>query len=154
MHQTDRIERYWAEFLRQTGRDASLRYATCFYFGFNEALAGELLQLVLEGKKRATCSSVRAFELEGDPLPKPGDMSVITNYAGEPRCIIQTTRVTVMPFREVTFDLAVREGEDENLESWRQGHIRAFTHDAKTLGFEFSEDMPVVFEDFTVVYPL
>lgn len=153
MHNSDQIEQYWAEFLRLTGRDASLRYATCFYFGFNKALAEELLQLVLEGKKRATCSSVRAFELEGDPLPKAGDMSVITNFAGEPRCVIETTQITMLSFCEVTFALAVREGEDETLESWRQAHIRAFTHDAQALGFEFSEDMPVVFEDFTVVYP-
>ena len=153
MQKTELIERYWAEFIRLTGRNASERYAYCFYFGFNKALAEELLQLVLEGKKRATCSSVRSFEIEGDPLPRSGDMSVITNYEGEPRCVIQTIRVTVLPFRDVNFELAVREGEDENLESWRQGHIRAFTQEGNSLGFEFSEDMPVVFEDFTVVYP-
>jgi uncharacterized protein YhfF len=153
MHSTGSIEKFWAEFLRLTGRDASHRYAYCFYFGWNEALAEELLALVLAGRKRATCSSARSFEIEGDPLPKAGDMSVVTNWAGEPKCVIETTRVRVLPFREVGFDMAVREGEDDTLESWRQGHIRAFTHDAQAMGFEFSEDMPVVFEDFTVIYP-
>lgn len=151
--QNNTIEQYWAEFIRFSGRDASQRYAYCFYFGYNEALASELLQLVVEGKKRATCSSVRSFEIEGDPLPKAGDMSVITDWAGEPRCVIQTTQVKVLPFREVDFDAAVREGEDETLESWRQGHTRAFTQEGQTLGYVFSEDMPVVFEDFIVVYP-
>ncbi len=148
-----KIEQYWAEFLRLTGRDASIQYAYCFYFGYNESLANELLALVLEGKKCATSSSVRSFEIEGDPLPKPGSMSIVTDWAGTPRCVIQTTQVTVLPFRDVSFDMAIREGEDESLESWRQGHIRAFTQEAQALGYAFSEDMQVIFEDFTVVYP-
>ena len=51
-----------------------------------------------------------------------------------------------------TYDIVKREGEDDNLESWRQGHIRFFTAEGKDLGYTFGEDMLVVFEDFEVVY--
>ena len=45
-----------------------------------------------------------------------------------------------------------QEGEDDSLESWREGHIRFFRNEGKELGYEFKEDMLVVFEDFEVVY--
>lgn len=146
------IDLFWRIFLEETGRDANTQYLECFHFDLNERSANELLALVLEGKKRATASSLYAFEAEGCEMPKPGSLSIVTDWDGEPHCVIETTAVTVLPFREITFSLCSREGEDDSLESWRRGHRRFFTEDGKALGYAFSEDMPVVFEDFEVVY--
>ena len=52
----------------------------------------------------------------------------------------------------MTIDICKREGEDDTLESWQQGHRHFFTEEGKAMGYEFSETMPVVFEDFEVVY--
>lgn len=145
-------EGFWAGFLRETGRDTDTRYFECFHFEMSEKWANELLRLVLIGQKRATASSLWAFEKEGGRLPGAGDLSIVTDWEGNPRCVIQTTAVTVMPFRDITFDICRREGEDDDLESWRRGHTRFFTEEGKELGYAFSEDMPVVFEDFEVVY--
>ncbi len=145
-------EEFWSEFLRKTGRDAATRYFECFHFELSEKWANELLRLVLIGQKRATASSLFAFEKESGRLPKAGDLSIVTDWEGNPRCVIETTAVTILPFREMTFDICSREGEDENLESWREGHTRFFTKEGEELGYAFSEDMPVVFEDFKVVY--
>ena len=57
-----------------------------------------------------------------------------------------------MPFRDMTFDVCKREGEDDTLESWQQGHRKFFAMEAAELGYEFNEDMPVLFEDFEVVW--
>ena len=146
------IESFWAEFLSKTGRDPDSRYLECFHFDLNEHSANSLLALVLAGKKRATASSLHAFAAEQMGLPKPGSLSIVTDWAGVPHCVIETTAVTILPFREVTFEICSREGEDDSLESWQRGHTRFFTEDGKALGYEFSEDMPVVFEDFAVVY--
>ncbi|MPM92276.1 hypothetical protein SDC9_139411 [bioreactor metagenome] len=85
-------------------------------------------------------------------MPKRGSLSIVTDWDGNPRCVIETTAVTILPFREFTFEICSREGEDDSLESWQRAHTRFFTEDGKALGYEFSEDMPVVFEDFEVVY--
>jgi len=66
--------------------------------------------------------------------------------------VIETKSVRILPFREVTFDLAGQEGEDEDLASWRAGHERFFTAEGAALGYQFSRDMPVAFETFEVVY--
>lgn len=148
----DVIEQFWQRFLQETGRDANTKYLESFYFGSNEKSANHLLQLVLAGKKKATCSSLAYFETIGEAVPKPGDFSIITDWSGKPFCVIQTREVVVMPFKEMTFDVCKREGEDENLESWQDNHIYFFTEEGKQYGYEFSWDMDVVFEDFEVVY--
>lgn len=147
------VAQFWQEFLAATGKPSDTPYFECFHFGHTEQLANALLALVLSGKKRATASSLYAFEGDADAAPRVGDYSIVTDWTGMPHCVIETTAVTILPFCEVTFDLCKREGEDDNLESWQDGHRRFFTADGAAVGYAFSEDMPVVFEDFTVVYP-
>ena len=146
------VEEFWTDFLRETGRNPDKHYLDSFHFDLNEKSANELLELVLSGKKRATASSLLAYEKERSNAPKVGDLSIVTDWDGVPRCVIETTAVTIYKFRDITFDICKREGEDECLETWREGHARYFTEDGRELGYEFSEDMPVLFEDFEVVY--
>lgn len=122
-----------------------------WHFELTEGAANYLLGLVLEGKKRATASSLWEYELEGEPLPKVGEMSIITYWDGTPGCVIRTTNVRIIPYRDMTFDIAKLEGEDDTLESWQKNHEAFFTEEGKKLGYTFSEDMPVIFEEFEVV---
>lgn len=149
----DAVGSFWKKFLADTGRSPDTACFDCFHFDLSEKAANVLLALVLAGKKRATSSSLYSFEKLGLPLPKPGDLSIVTDWKGCPRCVIETTAVAVLPFEDMTFEICGREGEDDDLESWRKGHMRFFTEEGRALGYEFCEDMPVVFEDFTVVYP-
>jgi len=148
------IEEFWQEFLHTTGKDPQTRYLESFHFDLNEKSANELLELVLIGKKRATASSMLAYEKENCRAPRVGDLSIVTDWDNNPRCVIETTAVTIYKFKEITFDICKREGEDECLETWQKGHAHYFTLDGKELGYEFSEDMPVLFEDFKVVYSI
>ena len=147
-----KIESFWSEFLEKKNLDKHTKYVEAFHFELNEKLANELLQLVLNGQKKATASSLLGYEIEQTILPKIGDYSMITDWEGNPKCVIETINVVVIPYKDITFDICKREGEDDTLESWRQGHERFFREEGKELGYEFSEDMPVVFEDFKVVY--
>lgn len=108
--------------------------------------------MVLSGKKQATASSLLSYEIEGCRIPQIGDYNIVTDWKGNPRCVIETTNVTILPFNQITFDICRREGEDDTLESWQKGHRNFFMEDGKKLGYEFSENMPVVFEDFKVVF--
>lgn len=148
----NQIEKFWQEFLRDTGRDPELRYEEAFHFDNSEKWANALLALVLEGKKKATATSLYYFEQKGLELPKAASLSVVTDWSGNPRCVIETTGVTVLPFRDMTFDICKREGEDDSLKSWQNNHVKFFTEDGHAEGYAFSWDMPVVFEDFVVVY--
>lgn len=146
------VDEFWGEFLLQAGKDKSTKYLEAFHFELTEKLANELLDLVLSGQKQATASSLLSYEISGNRQPQQGDYSIVTDWAGNPKCIIETVAITILPFKDITFDICKREGEDENLASWREGHIRFFTNEGNELGYTFSEDMLVLFEDFKVVY--
>lgn len=122
-----------------------------WHFELSEGPANYLLSLVLQGKKRATASSLWAYQIDGDPLPAEGGMSVLTDWGGTPACVVRTTAVHVLPYREITFDLARLEGEDDCLASWRKNHEQFFTEEGRQLGYVFSEEMPVIFEEFEIV---
>ncbi len=122
-----------------------------WHFDNNEKAANELLQLVLQGKKTATSSSYLVYEKENMPIPKVGDKSIVTYFDGREGCVIETTNVRLIPYNEMTYDIIKLEGEDDNLESWQQTHERFFKEDGLMSGYEFSEDMLVVFEEFKVI---
>lgn len=146
------VDEFWQDFLQQTNRGADTPYLEAFYFGSNEASAEGLLQLVLSGKKTATCSSRILYEKLGEEVPRPGSLSIVTDWAGVPYCVIETTNVLEMRFREMTYEICHREGEDADLASWRKNHIEFFSWEGAKFGYEFSEELPIVFEDFEVVY--
>lgn len=148
------IEQFWNVFLDNMGLYKQLRYYESFYFARTEHAANSLLTLVLQGKKQATCSSAHAYEQDGNSAPRVHDYSIVTDWLGNPQCIIQTIAITTLPFKDVTYERCNREGEDDTLESWQHNHRHFFMDEGKELGYQFSEDMLVLFEDFKVVYTI
>lgn len=122
-----------------------------WHFELTERACNYLLDLVLKGQKKATASSVIGYQIEGGEIPKEGNLSVITDWDGNPKCVIKTTRVRIIPYKDITHDIAKLEGEDDNLESWRKNHEKFFTEEGNELGYQFSEDMEVIFEEFEVI---
>src|SRR5262249_44031158 len=95
-----------------------------FAFGDSPELADELLALVLDGKKRATCWAV-AEGMKGAEIGKP---MVVRDGAGRPRAVLQTVELTQARFGEVDEQFAFDEGEgDRSLAFWRAAHQRYFT---------------------------
>lgn len=148
------IDIFWNRFLKETKRVETAKYLDVFHFELTEKWANELLRLVLIGQKKATSSSLWRYEIEAEKIPKIGDLSIVTDWEGVPRCVIETVDVTVISFSDITYDMCKREGEDDTLASWQSGHIRYFKEEGNELGYEFSDDMPVVFEDFKVIYQI
>lgn len=148
-----RLVAFWADFAAAHPAADSSRFYEAFFFGDSEALANELAALVLQGTKRATTGSVWSFEAEGRRVPAPGDLSIVTNWAGEPLCVIETRSVEILPFHQVSAEFAAAEGEgDGSLAFWMQGHRRYFERECTRAGRQFSEDMLVACEHFSVVY--
>lgn len=151
MHE-EKIEKYWNKFLTDTNRGKDTKYLDCFYFGRTEHVANELANLVLSGIKRATTSCLPRYKIDNDRLPEIGDLSIVTDWDGIPKCVIETTCVTILPFKDVTFDICKREGEDDNLKSWQNTHYAIYETDGKEAGYVFNWETSVVFEDFEMIY--
>ncbi len=148
-----RLESFWNEFAQSVGGVDDSRFYEAFYFGDSEEMANELAELVLVGTKRATAASVWSLEDEGKESPVPGDLSVVTDWSGEPLCVIETIDVEVVRFRDVTEEFAATEGEgDGSLAYWREAHRNYYLRECEGSGQEFSEEMLIACERFRVVY--
>lgn len=113
----------------------------------------KLAMLVTSGIKTATCSSLELMKLEGEPIPKPGDYSVILDSKGDAICVIRTTRVYVETFARVTREHAFKEGEgDRSLGYWRRVHWEFFSEELGAVGLAFGEDSELVCEEFELAY--
>ena len=146
------IKEYWNKFISDTGRDKRTSYYFCGHMGPTEEIANELVELIRSGRKRATTSCLLSYEAYNEPLPQEGSLSIVTDWNGTPKCVIETTAVTMLPFCEVTFDICKREGEDDVLETWQNTHSNIFAKEGRQAGYVFTWDTPVVFEDFKVIY--
>lgn len=119
-------------------------------FGDSPELADELLGLVLDGRKTAT-SGLRQEYVDGDePLPHVGELSIILDGDGWPRALVREREVRVVPFGEVTAEMAAMEGEgDGSLAAWRSGHRRFW----RRAGYQVDDASEVVWERFERLYP-
>lgn len=112
-----------------------------------------LAELVKQGIKTGTSSAYPLYEIEGEPLPEASGYSVILNSKDEAVCIIENTRVYVIPFCEVGTEHAYKEGEgDRSLSYWKEVHEKFFTECMQEAGLTFDESMKVVCEEFRLVY--
>lgn len=146
------IESYWNHFLMKQNQALDTRYLEAFYFGHDQQSAEHLLQLVLEGKKSATSSAEEEYILTNEREPQVGDYSIVTDFAGNPKCIIQTTEVIKLKFNEMTYDICRLEGEDLTLETWQEKHMEFFDAVGKIVGYAYHPEMMIIFEKFEVVH--
>lgn len=144
---------FWQGFAAGCAADPTPRFFEAFHFDDNEPGANELGALVVAGIKRATAGLVWSFEHAGQPLPSVGALSVVTDWAGRPLCVIETRRVDIVPFDAVTAEFAATEGEgDGSLAHWRRAHEAYFDRECTRIGRTPTPQMPVVCERFGVVY--
>ena len=117
--------------------------------------ADDLANLVVRSEKTATASAYELYKLENEPLPQAGTFDIILDSQDRAVCIIEITKVSVLPFNQVSADHAFKEGEgDKSLAYWQQVHQAFFTECLAEAGLEFSQETGVVLEEFRKVYPL
>lgn len=154
MHES--VLRMWYAYLARLGHapETLTPPRSFWHFCDNEQDADACAELVLRGKKTATAPSVWGLEARNEPLPEVGDLHVVTNWAGEAVCVIRTTSVEVVSFREVGPEHAAAEGEgDGSLAFWRRVHWDYYQRELEGTPFVAHEEMPVVCERFEVVHP-
>lgn len=114
-------------------------------FDSDKDLSDKLIGLILAGKKQATASSY----LSNEQIPKLGSYGVIRDFTGDPVCIIRYTRSEVVPFKEVGFEFAQKEGEGfKNIDDWRAEHHRIFESEPS-----FNESAPILCQHFELAFP-
>ena len=103
------------------------------------------------GKKTATSALLWGLELGGRKLPTVGDFGVVTNWEGDPLCIVEITEVEIKAFNDVDERFIFEYGEGErSLTWWRRAMWDYYSVVCKKIGREPTEDMPTMVEANTV----
>lgn len=148
-----KIEEFWQKFCAENPEINADEPYEVWFFHHRREPSKKLAELVLAGKKRATACLMENESDTGEG-GTVGGYSVVTDFDGNPQCVIQTTEVRRLPFCEVDAQFAFDEGEgDGSLEYWRAAHRRFFTECCRDLGIEFSESMPVCCKRFEKLFP-
>ncbi len=79
-------------------------------------------------------------------MPQVGRCDITLDWDGHPALVTETTDVTIRRFCDVDEDFALAEGENDNLDGWRNGHRRYFERNGG-----WTNDMKLVCERFRVV---
>jgi len=156
----DAVDAFWADARVRVNLNAMRVYTgpnvleairpPAWSFGGTPEQADVLLELVLSGRKTATASVLRDYEAEGEgeSPPSAGSLSIITDGAGQPRALICTTEVRIVPFDEVDEEHARLEGEgDLTLTHWREVHREFFASSGHV-----TPETEIVLERFRVVH--
>ena len=104
-----------------------------------------LVELVLQGKKTATTS------LDTINISRPGERSILTFENEKKACIIETKKVIITQFKNITPEMAFLEGEgNRTLDYYKKAHMDYF----KTINPNFNDETEVCFEIFEVIEDL
>ena len=147
------VETLWNDFLSKAANNKVKTIPVSFYFCDNENDANECAELVIKGIKQATAASLWWYEKNNLPLPKVGEQYIVTDWNGNAKAVIETTKIESTPFNKVTPEFAKTEGEgDKSLEYWKLVHQAYFTREMKPYNEKFDENMIIVCEYFKTIY--
>ncbi|GAA3581119.1 ASCH domain-containing protein [Snuella lapsa] len=143
----------WQGFIQNNPEYKNEPLPVACYFCDNQQDADTCAQLTVEGIKQATSTSLWWFETHKEPLPQIGDLYIITNWNGQAKAIIQTTKVEQVPFKDIALEYAYIEGEgDKSLDYWKKVHWDYYSRVMKAKGTKPTEDMIIVCEYFKTVW--
>jgi uncharacterized protein YhfF len=144
---------FWQRYLAATGHDPEPSFVAADAFGDSVELADDLIDLVVNGPKRATAGAVADYAADAEVLPQVGDRWIACDGSGRPRALIRVTDVRVGPLSSVDEAFAWDEGEgDRTRADWLRGHTQFFLRRFAALGLAFHDEIPVAFERFEVLY--
>lgn len=142
----------WEKFKQQAGLPEDTYLTAEISFEDTSINGAAKMALVLSGQKTAIFSSLATFSVDGEPMPVSGEYYALVDKNGNDVCILEMESVNIIPFCDVTWGMASKEGEDGSLEEWRSRMEEILSDEGEITGFDFRPDIKLVFQTFRVVY--
>jgi uncharacterized protein YhfF len=110
-------------------------------FGTPGTSRATLVDLVLNGNKRATAGLLSEYEMEVEPVEHVGELLAMVDNDGAHVGTLRVTRAEVLRFADVPDEFALAEAEgDLNASDFRASHLDYWTR----AGEQVDDDTPVV----------
>lgn len=145
-------DEFWQKFIEETGADSDSKCAGDLTFESAGFTNDAQIANILSGQRTAIFSTFASYSVDGEPLPVSGELYLVFDRGNNPRAVIEIESVNILPFNEITWGMAQKEGEDENLEQWRIRQQENLEEEGETVGFKFSPEIKIIFQTFRVLY--
>jgi uncharacterized protein YhfF len=123
-------------------------------FGNSAAISDVIVPLILSREKTGTFALESEFEHSPNEAPKVGDVYVVTHFGGDPALLYRVTEVERVPFSQISHAHVQVEGPNaRTVPVWRKIHWDYWGATLRAQGREPSEQMPVLFQRFEVIFP-
>ena len=121
----------------------------------NEYDANRLAELIVNGKKKASSNLYFWYKEANADLSKIGTKSIVTDFNGKARAIIEIKKVDTIPFNQIHKEYAELDmGTNiEPLKKWKKAHWDFFENALKQSGEKPTEEMLIVCEWFETIWP-
>jgi len=143
------IDEFWSRCRASLGRDDPGGPFRVRRIGNTPQLSNSLLGLITAGEKTGLFSNPDELQ----PRPAAGDIFIFTDCAGQPRCAVRLTESRVLRFADVgPAETACESPAARDPAAWRDIHGRHWRGICEAGGGTFSEEMPLLFQRFRLLY--
>jgi len=145
----------WNNFIKSHPEFKNDELPEAFAFHNNEADANRLANLIVSGQKKAGSNLYYWYQEANADLPKIGTKSIVTDFDGKARAIIEIKKVDTIPFNKISKSYAELDmgTKIEPLGKWKKAHWDFFETALKESGKKPTEDMLIVCEWFETIWP-
>lgn len=145
-------DEFWQKFITETGTDSDSKCAGDLTFESAGFTNDAQIANILSGRRTAIFSTFASYSVDCEPLPASGELYLVFDRGNNPRAVIEIESVNILPFSEITWGMAQKEGEDENLEQWKIRWQENLEEEGEIVGFKFSPEIKIIFQTFRVLY--
>lgn len=145
---------FWSVFLEETNTAPTAVVSRYTYFGQSEAETVTALEQLLSGEKTAISHCIPDYLVKKQPLPRIGDYTMVTDFYGNPCCILKAVDVLISPLPEVPELWMQREHPGISRDAWLQEKYAEYKSLAARGSFHANTENPVLLEQVQVVYPV
>lgn len=144
---------FWKQYLKDTNQNENEAVYSGELVFEDEGMTGRTqLSMVLSGSKTAMFTPLETIEINLEKTPVTGEVYVVLDTDDEPRCVIELTDVRIIPLNEISWELARKDGEDEDMQDWKEKMEEFLEEEADLCGFEALPDSKIVCEIFKLIY--
>ena len=145
-------DKFWNDFIKSKNLDPDTGCSGDINFESKGITNDGQIAAILSGQRTVLFSSFASYSIDGEPLPVSGELYLVFDRGNNPRAVIELESVNIVPFNQVTWEMASKESEDSNLEEWRIKEQEILEEEGDIMGFEFNPDIKIVVQSFHLIY--